>query len=109
MKISVNYENLKNKSVEIKNDAILLHEEINRLRNILDEIDSCWISNESKIAVSKMNAYYTNMEQIVKSLDEFSRFAESAEESYYNGDVNWKNDVEKVGAYFGREEIKLNN
>lgn len=109
MKVKVNYGNLKEKSAVISADASLLYEEINKLRDILSEIESCWTSNGSKVAVLKMNAYYTNMEQIVKSLDEFSRFAKYAEDTYYNGDVKWKNDVEKVGAYFGREEIKLNN
>lgn len=107
MKIKVNYEELRNKSNELNGEIEQLQKEIENLKKNLDNVKLAWFGTASDNFVGKADAYYSNMNQIVHSLKAFSSFAASAEENYHNGDVKWKDDVEKAGVNFGRDEKKL--
>ena len=109
MRIRVDYQELKNKSTELNNEIEQLQSEINNLKENLENVKLAWQGVDSENFVGKADAYYTNMNQIVYSLKAFSSFAASADDNYYNGDKKWKDDVEKAGVNFGRDEKKLIN
>ncbi len=109
MKIKVNYESLTNKSKEIKKESEELNNEIDKLIAYLEEVKQAWKGRDSEIFTGKAEAYFKNMKQVAVSLDGFSKFAEYADNNYYEHDKSWKEEVEKAGGNFGNNELKLRN
>lgn len=109
MKIKVNYNELNSKSKELEEEANDLERELDKLITYLSDVGNSWQGENSEIFIGNASDYYNSAKEVVMSIKAFSSFVNNANKNYYNSDVKWKNDVEKVGAEFGRNEKKLFN
>ena len=109
MKIVVTHEDLQKVTDELMNESQELNEEINKLLSYIDRLDSAWTGNDKDVFTEKSRAYFTNMKEIVKSIEAFSNFAKSANKEYRQKDSDWQASLNKANSEFGKGEYKFEN
>ena len=120
MKIVVTHNELENVANELVKENNELDSEINKILSNIERLEDAWEGKDKDISVevalqynesfvANSTNYLTHMKDIVRSLDEFAKFAKLSNNEYYDKDEEWQKNLEKANAELGKGEIRLEN
>ncbi|MBR1385954.1 MAG: WXG100 family type VII secretion target [Bacilli bacterium] len=109
MKIVVTHEDLEDVTDELMEESQQLNVEINKLLSYVNRLDIAWTGNDKNVFVEKSQTYFTNMKEIVKSIEAFSNFAKEANREYRQKDEDWQASLNKANMELGKEEYNFEN
>ena len=109
MKIVVTHNELENVANELLRENSELNSSINEILSSIERLNEAWEGKDKDIFVANSTNYLTHMKDIVRSLDEFARFAKLSNNEYYAKDEEWQKNLEKANAELGKGEIRLEN
>ena len=109
MKIVVTHDELERLTNELLKESSDLNTEINKLLSSTERLGNAWEGQDKDVFTANSTNYFIHMKDIVKSLDEFAKFAKLSNDEYYEKDEEWQKNLEKANAEFSKGEKRLEN
>ena len=95
MKIIVDHDELKNVSKELLMCAEFLDKEINELTQSVSSLSNYWSGEAAKRFITDSSNYVNNLNKISKTMKDFGKYIDKANNTYKDRDLFMKRDIER--------------